>query len=44
MRLVLLLHCLFAGAVAALAAALGRAVEQAGEASRSPAGCCWLAC
>ncbi|MFJ3540097.1 low temperature requirement protein A [Streptomyces sp. NPDC090109] len=43
-RLVLLLHCLFAGAVAALAAALGRAVEQAGEASRSPAGCCWLAC
>ncbi|MFK3735057.1 low temperature requirement protein A [Streptomyces sp. NPDC088090] len=35
-RLVLLLHCLFAGAVAALAAALGRAVEQAGEAMPQP--------
>ncbi len=29
-RLLLLLHCLFAGAVAALAVALGRAVEEAG--------------
>ncbi|WP_223774459.1 low temperature requirement protein A [Streptomyces sp. 135] len=35
-RLVLLLHCLFAGAVAALSAALGRAVEQAGDAMPQP--------
>lgn len=35
-RLVLLLHCLFTGAVAALAAALGRAVEQAGDTMPQP--------
>ncbi|MFJ7630974.1 low temperature requirement protein A [Streptomyces sp. NPDC097595] len=35
-RLVLLLHWLFAGAVAALAAALGRAVEQAGDVMPQP--------
>lgn len=43
-RLVLLLHFVFAGAVAALAAALGRAVTEAGEIMRGPTGSCWPGC